>query len=525
MKNESLKTQLKSFLNCDLKSLFPLARSINRKLYFFVGPTNSGKTYEAIEQFKKANTGIYLAPLRLLALENYENLKNTNIQASLITGEEQIFNEDASHVCSTIEMLDYNLDADVCVIDEVQMLDDHERGWVWVNAILGAPCKNIIMTGSVNALDVVKKIALYLGEELEITKFQRKTPLKFMNNYTNLRNITKKTALITFSRKDVLYYKNKLQKFHRISIIYGNLSPEVRREEARRFREEETDILIATDAISMGLNLPIKTILFTTHMKFDGKLKRNLLPNEVMQISGRAGRYGFYEYGLIGATNKNTFDNIANIYSKSINTIKQPLKVKASNSQIEQLSVFLKTHSLKKILNFFARNMTFDGPFKAISIKSMIDSSQIVENHHNYLTLEEKYILSQAPINTKSIHILNAFKYYIKAISAKKAIKYKLLINVNESASTEEELLKAEDESKKISLYLWLSYKLPDIFIDGVKALEIRLKINKYIQRSLKNSKNIRRSFKSSHKKYTNHKRHFHFNNKQVGPKKAKQKF
>ena len=73
MQNESLKSQLNSFLNCDLKSLYPLARSMKRELYFFVGPTNSGKTYQAMNELKKANTGVYLAPLRLLALENYEN--------------------------------------------------------------------------------------------------------------------------------------------------------------------------------------------------------------------------------------------------------------------------------------------------------------------------------------------------------------------------------------------------------------------------------------------------------------------
>jgi ATP-dependent RNA helicase SUPV3L1/SUV3 len=493
MQNESLKSQLNNFLNCDIKSLYPLARSIKRELYFFVGPTNSGKTYHAMEELKKSNTGVYLAPLRLLALENYENLQQSGVEASLVTGEEQIFDEDASHLCSTIEMLDFNMDTDVCVIDEVQMIADDDRGWAWVNAILGAPAKRVIMTGSVNALDAIKKIASYLEEPLTVKKFKRKTPLELMPSATPLREIQKGTALIAFSRKDVLMYKSKLQKFHKVSMLYGNLSPEVRREEARRFRDGETDILVATDAIAMGLNLPIKTILFTADSKYDGVETRLLKPTEIIQIAGRAGRYGFHESGHIGAIKKSILGNISDIYSQSVKTIKPPFKVKASNAQLDQLSHLLKTHSLNKILDFFAKNMYFSGPFRATNISSMIETAKIVESHHQYLTLEQKYILAQAPINTRSPLILSGFKFYLSSISARKEIKYKLSININKPASTQLELLKAEDEVKKISLYLWLSYKLPDIFTDEQKARELRSKVNIYIEKSLKNNKALKR--------------------------------
>ncbi len=110
---ENWQEQLQTLLNCDLKTLYPLARSLNRKLEFYVGPTNSGKTYNAMQKLKEANSGLYLAPLRLLALEGYEDLKASGLEASLITGEEQMLNEDAAHVCSTIEMLDFDLDVDV----------------------------------------------------------------------------------------------------------------------------------------------------------------------------------------------------------------------------------------------------------------------------------------------------------------------------------------------------------------------------------------------------------------------------
>ncbi|AXH16121.1 RNA helicase [Malaciobacter mytili] len=493
--------QLQILLNCDLKSQFPLARSLNRKLKFFVGPTNSGKTYSAMSKLKEANSGLYLAPLRLLALEGYEDLKTSNINATLITGEEQIFDEEAAHICSTIEMIDYDLDVDVAIIDEVQMLDDDERGWAWVNAIIGCPAKQIIMTGSVNALDAVKKIASYLNEELEIVRFKRKNELHLLEKYTSLKELKPQTALIAFSRSEVLKLKQKLQKSHRVSVIYGNLSPEVRRDEARRFREKKTDILIATDAIAMGLNLPIKTILFTTHTKFDGVSKRAINVNEIIQIAGRAGRYGHHEEGFIGATSRDTLKYLQKEFFKPIRTIKPPFKVKISSSQLEGLTSYIKTNSLEKVLKFFIDNMYFDGPFIASNIASMISAAKILDKKNN-LKMEDKYMLSQAPITTKSTIILQAYDAYIAAVIKNRIVRYKPSITLPKKAVTQRDLLLVEDEVKKISLYLWLSYKLPELFPDSVKASITRASFNNFIEKSLKS--NLLDEEKNNKKKFDN---------------------
>lgn len=479
--------QLHSLHNCDLRSLYPLARSLNRKLYFYVGPTNSGKTYTAMSELKKAHCGLYLAPLRLLALEGYEDLKSEDIETSLITGEEQIIDEDSSHVCSTIEMIDYDMDVDVAVIDEVQMIDDIERGWAWVNAIIGCPAKKIIMTGSVNALDAVKKIAGYLNEPLEVVKFQRKNELTLMDRHVALGNLEPHTALIAFSRSDVLKLKQKLHKKHNVSVIYGNLSPEVRRDEARRFREGETDILIATDAISMGLNLPIKTILFTTHKKFDGIERRGINVNEIVQIAGRAGRFGHHEKGFIGATTKDALKYISQEYNKPVKTIKPPFRVKINSSQLEALSSHLQTTSLTKVLKHFAKNMNFDGPFEACNIASMISAAKILDEKHN-LKLEEKYLLSLAPMSIKSPLIIQAYKAYIAAILKNRVTRYKPSITLPNKPKTQKDLLLVEDEIKKISLYLWLSYKLPELFPDSHKAMMTRTLFNNFIEQSLKSN-------------------------------------
>ncbi len=239
----------------DFKLLFPVARSLNREIIFHMGPTNSGKTYSALNELEKATTGVYLAPLRLLALEGYENLKARGVNVSLITGEEEIIDEESTHISSTIEMLNSDIEIDVCVIDEIQMINDRDRGWAWANALIGAPAKRVILTGSSNALEVVKEIANYLNEPLKVVEFERKNPLILMDKPTSIDKLEPATAIVTFSRKEVLALKERISSKYDISVIYGNLSPEVRREEARRFREGESDILIATRCYIYGVKI------------------------------------------------------------------------------------------------------------------------------------------------------------------------------------------------------------------------------------------------------------------------------
>ena len=488
MIKQTWQEKLHTLLNCDLKSLFPLAREKKRKLYFFVGPTNSGKTHRALQELMDADCGVYLAPLRLLALENYEVIKNNDIPVSLVTGEEEIIDEDAGHVCSTIEMANFNYDVDVCIIDEIQMLGDVDRGWAWVNAVVGAPADKVIVTGSVNALEAIKKIAAYLNEELEVVKFKRINPLEVLKKPTLLRNIEKETALIAFSRAEVLRLKSKLSKHHKVSVLYGNLSPEVRKEEAKRFRTGQSDILVATDAIAMGLNLPIKTILFTTDSKFDGVQNRLLIPNEIIQIAGRAGRYGHHENGFIGATSQKVLEHIDKEFHSPLHTIKAPFSVKATTSQILSLSNHLKTDNLGEILRYFSRHMNFTGPFVAANISYMLELSHMLDKKKR-LTLEEKYMLAGAPVSTRSPLIKSAYLFYINSIVDKKVVSYKSAIKTNGIAKTQLELLKAEDEVKKISLYLWMAYKLPDLFPDSKSAEHARVEVNKYCEASLKSNK------------------------------------
>jgi ATP-dependent RNA helicase SUPV3L1/SUV3 len=406
------------------------------------------------------------------------------VTVSLITGEEEIIDEESTHISSTIEMLNISVDVDVCVIDEIQMIDDRDRGWAWANALIGAPAKTVVLTGSQNAIDAVTKLCEYLEEPLEVIHFERMNPLSVMKYPVSLRKIEKQSAVVAFSRREVLSLKQQLSERYRVSVVYGNLSPEVRREEARRFREGESDILVATDAIAMGLNLPIRTLLFARDNKFDGLRRRELTPSEVQQIAGRAGRYGIHENGFVGAIDDSTLSTVSTLMNAALPDIEMPFAVMAGLDLVMLTGEILETENLMEILSFFAENMEFDGPFVAANIESMLEVAAIVDEYS--LDLKTKYHLSCAPASISSPYIESAFHRYIRNIESTTPVLYIPPRDLPAFAQTNDMLLNAEDRVREISLYLWLSFKFPEYFKDTQKAIDARVRLNTFIENSLK---------------------------------------
>ncbi|WP_408072312.1 helicase-related protein [Butyrivibrio sp. JL13D10] len=287
----------------DYTELFPLARKIKRRFILHIGPTNSGKTYQAMEDLKSADNGIYLAPLRLLAYEQYERMNREGVPCSMITGEERILMPGSYHQSSTIEMLDLEEEWDMAVIDEAQMAADRQRGGYWTSAILGVRAKTVHVCASQDAEDILTRMIKSCGDTFEIQYHDRKTPLVMDESAREFDfpvDVKKGDTLIVFSRRDVHSVAAELQQHDiKCSIIYGSLPYDVRHREARKFADGDTDVVVATDAIGMGMNLPIRRIVFLQTIKFDGIDERPLNSSEVKQIAGRAGRYGIYDTGYV----------------------------------------------------------------------------------------------------------------------------------------------------------------------------------------------------------------------------------
>ncbi len=283
------------------RDLYPVARSIHRSFVLHIGPTNSGKTYDAISRLEEASSGVYLAPLRLLAYEQFDTMNHDGVPCNLLTGEEHISVVCANITASTIEMADLNRFYEVGVIDEGQMIADPERGGSWSAAILGLAAREIHVCASPDAEKLLVNIIQSCGDDVEVVHHQRQTPLIAEDKRFRFpADVRDGDALIVFSKRSVHAVAAELQKERggmRASIIYGALPYDVRHEEARRFREGETSVVVATDAIGMGLNLPIQRVVFLEMSKFDGEFIRHLEDHEIKQIAGRAGRYGMYDTG------------------------------------------------------------------------------------------------------------------------------------------------------------------------------------------------------------------------------------
>lgn len=284
------------------KDEYPLARRIKRKFYIHLGDTNTGKTYNAIEKLKSAKKGLYLSPLRILALEIFERLNNDNVICDLSTGEEEVIKLGATHMSCTIEKANLKQDYDIVVIDEIQMINDSQRGNAWTRALLGLKCREIHICGALNSKDILKTIIEDCGDEYEIKEYKRNTPLEVQYKSFNYKDVNDGDALIVFSKKRVLEIaKQYADNGIKTSIIYGALPPEVRKMQYNQFINKEANVLVSTDAIGMGVNLPIKRIVFMSIKKFDGDDVRELTSQEVKQVAGRAGRKGIYDIGYVAS--------------------------------------------------------------------------------------------------------------------------------------------------------------------------------------------------------------------------------
>lgn len=300
---KTIKQGIRESVNQKPEDEYPGARQMKRKFVLHIGPTNSGKTHDALERLKECEHGAYFGPLRLLALEVYDRLNSEGLACSMITGEETLEVPGSKCRSCTVEMLNDHEYFDIVVVDECQMIADPYRGHNWTRAVLGLQAEEIHLCMAPEAEDIVVQMIRRCRDQFRIVRTKRNTRLTMEPKPFNLkRDLKKGDALIVFSKKSVLALAAHLEHegLH-CSVIYGSLPPATRREQVRRFLAKETDVVVSTDAIGMGLNLPIRRIVFVETRKFDGVEKRTLTPEEIKQIAGRAGRFGLYDEGFVAA--------------------------------------------------------------------------------------------------------------------------------------------------------------------------------------------------------------------------------
>ncbi len=266
----------------------------NTTYIIHAGETGSGKTFNALIRLKQRGSGVYLAPLRLLAWEVYEKLNSDGFPCNLLTGEEELQNEGAQIMSSTIEMLDYSKVHDTVIIDEAFMVADRDRGKSWLKAMLRVKAREVNIILNNESLALIKQILDSAHRKYTVKEYTALQKFSFTDDPFNLDGvIPDKGVFVTFSRIEVLINKMKLEALGKnVSVLYGNLPPEVKKRQIELFINGTNEVMVSTDVIGMGINIPCDYIVFLETEKFDGVTTRKLRSGEVRQISGRTGRYG-----------------------------------------------------------------------------------------------------------------------------------------------------------------------------------------------------------------------------------------
>ena len=288
-------------------------KSQPQKIIALLGPTNTGKTYVAIEKMLEYSNGIFGLPLRLLAREVYDKcVKKVGLdKVALITGEEKIIPSNADYFICTVESMPKDKVVEFVAIDEIQMCADRERGHIFTERMLESRGTKLTMfLGS----QVMEKIISELVENVEFEKKERYSNLSY-SGIKKISRLDRKVAIIAFSIEEVYAIAELVRRQKGgAAVIMGSLSPKTRNSQVGLYQSGDVDYLIATDAIGMGLNMDIKEIYFSNLKKFDGKKTRRLNLIEMSQIAGRAGRYkndgGFGTTGDCESLNSDEIEKI-----------------------------------------------------------------------------------------------------------------------------------------------------------------------------------------------------------------------
>uniref|UniRef100_A0A0K0DD30 ATP-dependent RNA helicase SUV3 homolog, mitochondrial n=1 Tax=Angiostrongylus cantonensis TaxID=6313 RepID=A0A0K0DD30_ANGCA len=513
---------------------YPDARTVQRKIIFHAGPTNSGKTYHALKRFGEAKSGVYCGPLKLLAAEVFTRSNELGVKCDLVTGEERrqvssvayaVDNfHPSAHISSTVEMLSTQMRVEVAVIDEIQMLRDEQRGWAWTRALLGVAADEVHLCGELAAVDIVKKLVEPIGEHVEVRYYERKSALTIANQgLGSLDNVQPGDCIVCFSRKTIYSITRSLEKLGiKPAVIYGDLPPGTKLAQASKFNDpnDPCNVLVATDAIGMGLNLNIRRIILSSCTR-----QGELLPNySALQIIGRAGRFGTsFSDGIATTLRNEDIGTLREILSKPVEPI-EVVGIAPTFEQIETFSFHLPQASFVHLLDLFVSGtcLFFCSSTSEVHHGNIIVVEIIMENiefistlvcsisdqffictvdqmrtladliDYIPLPLKVRYTFCISPINVESKLTSSAFVKMVRRFSSGQCLTYDWMLDMLnwESLGQPENLQQLEHLEKVyevLDTYLWLSLRFPDMLPDELAIRDSCRKLDAILQISVDN--------------------------------------
>ncbi len=365
----------------------------NIKVKALLGPTNTGKTYYAMERMLSHSSGIIGFPLRLLARENYDKAVSEvgKSKVALVTGEEKIIPPNAKYFCCTVESMPLERSFSFVAIDEIQLAADPDRGHIFTDRILNTRgTEETVLLGAETIKPILQKILPNCSIEIR--------PRLSILSYIGVKKLTRlkpRSAIVAFSIPEVY----KIAEFIRTkkggaAIVMGALSPRTRNAQVNLYQNGQVDYLIATDAIGMGLNMDIDHVAFASDTKFDGKIPRYLNPPEIAQIAGRAGRHSKNgSFGVVEDHLKFDEETIEQIENHSFFPLKN-IWWRNSELNFDSLKALLSSLETYPTFKFMRRKV---GALDALSLNHLSEISSIKNKINNKEALILLWDVCQIP--------------------------------------------------------------------------------------------------------------------------------
>ncbi|XP_042489420.1 ATP-dependent RNA helicase SUV3, mitochondrial [Macadamia integrifolia] len=454
---------------------YPNARNKKRNVFIHVGPTNSGKTYHALKQLESSLSGIYCGPLRLLAWEVSKRLNKANVPCDLITGQEKEEIDGAKHKSVTVEMADVTSDYHCAVIDEIQMIGCRTRGFSFTRALLGISADELHLCGDAAAVPLIQEILKVTGDVVKVQYYERLSPLVPSKvPLGSFNNIQTGDCIVTFSRQGIYRLKKEIESGgkHLSSVVYGSLPPETRTRQATMFNDEssEFDVLVASDAIGMGLNLNISRIIFSTLKKFDGVEHRDLSIPEIKQIAGRAGRYGSkFPSGEVTCIDA---DDLPLLHS-ALESPSPTLEHAGLFPTFDLLFLYSRlypTMGFHQILEQFLDNAKLSSNYFIADCEEMLKVAAVIDELP--LGLHDKYLFCISPTDMNDDISSQGLIQFAQTYARKGIVRLREIFTPGtlKVPKTQTALKELESVHKVLDLYVWLSFRLEDSFPDSELA-------------------------------------------------------
>ncbi|KAL2508978.1 ATP-dependent RNA helicase SUV3 [Forsythia ovata] len=450
---------------------YPKARRKRRNVILHVGPTNSGKTYHALKQLESSCSGIYCGPLRLLAWEVAKRLNKAKVPCDLITGQEREEVDGAKHKAVTVEMADVTSDYDCAVVDEIQMLGCRTRGFSFTRALLGISVDELHLCGDAAAVPLIQEILKVTDDIVKVQYYERLSPLVPLKvPLGSFANIKTGDCIVTFSRREIYSIKKQIENGgkHLCSVVYGSLPPETRTRQATMFNDEnsELDVLVASDAIGMGLNLNISRIIFSTLKKFDGVEMRDLSVSEIKQIGGRAGRYrSIFPVGEVTCLDAEDLP-LLNSSLSSPSPIIEKAGLFPSFDLLFMYSRLHPTYSMHQTLEHFLENAKLSANYFIADCEEMLKVAAVIDELP--LNLNDKYLFCISPVDMSDDISSQGLTQFAQSYSRNGIVRLREIFTPGtlKVPKTQTALKELESVHKVLDLYVWLSFHMEDSFPD-----------------------------------------------------------